>query len=72
VVVAIVVVIVIVAVVVVAVVITRPTSLNREEGHLAGLLHVVGHELGWQALGGVGRGMREDESKSTVMSLMAV
>jgi hypothetical protein len=37
----------IVAVVVVAVAITRPTSLNRGEGHLAGLLRVVGRELGW-------------------------
>ena len=41
------VVVVLVAVVVVPVVITRPTSLNRGEGHLARLLCVVGHELGW-------------------------
>ena len=54
-----------------AVVITGPTSLNRGEGHLAGLLRVVGLELGWWALGGGGGGMREDEPKSTVMWLMA-
>jgi hypothetical protein len=41
------VVIVVIAVVVMVVVITRATSLNRGEGHLARLLHVVGCELGW-------------------------
>jgi hypothetical protein len=41
------VVVVIVELVVVAVVITRPTSLNGGEGHLAGLLCVVGRELRW-------------------------